>query len=241
MNGFIILHGKHSGPDWAEDCALFNLSQHLKQSSLVDFQTYPWGVVKVEDKHYFRKFEDCLDQIDQAITTLRNNGATKIFLVGHSMGGNASLFYATQRNNFNGIVLLAPAHNTHLPFFAKMHEWSVNKARDLMSMGLGAQVSHFADLDSMGSIEILEVPAENYYSMLNKDGNANMQTNSRLIKQPINVLCISGTRDKTQAEIPNTVWNHINKSDKSKFLQTNDDHSQVCMRFAEILDWVDTI
>ena len=110
-----------------------------------------------------------------------------------------------------------------------------------MSLGLGQQVAHFADLDSTGSVEILEVPAENYYSMLNKDGNANMQKNARLIPQPINVLCISGTRDKTQAEIPNTVWNLINKSNKSKFIQTTDDHSQVCVRYTEILDWVNTI
>ncbi len=53
---------------------------------------------------------DASDEIDAWIGWLKNNGATDIALIGHSVGGNQVAVYAAERNDpsLGSIVLLAP-------------------------------------------------------------------------------------------------------------------------------------
>ena len=242
MDAFILIHGKHSGSEYGSDCSLDVLDRSLReQNFLVDFRTYPWGVKKADDKFYWNTFESAVPMIDDAIRGLKEKGATRIFLIGHSMGGNACLYYATQRSNFDGIILLAPAHNLHLYLFAQMHRWSVNLAKAMIDRGLGNELAHFADYDATGSITVLNVPAKNYHSMLNPEGSANMQSNAKRLQYPLNVLAISGTRDFTQKEFGDTVYRFIPKADKSRHMTIDGDHSDVCEKVDLIIEWSNTV
>lgn len=242
MDAYILIHGKHSGSEYGSDCSLDILDRSLRDKNfLVDFKTYPWGVKKVDNKFYWDTFESAVPMIDEAIQNLKDAGATRVFLIGHSMGGNACLYYATQRSNFDGIVLLAPAHNLHLHLFAQIHRWSVDQAKQMIDIGQGNELSHFADYDSTGSITVLNVPATNYYSMLNPVGSANMQSNAKRIQSPLNVLAISGTRDFTQKEFGESVYRYITKTSKSKHLTIDGDHSSVCSEIDIIVNWSNSL
>jgi esterase/lipase len=242
MNAYILIHGKHSGSEYGADCSLYTLDSELKkQGHLVDFRTYPWGVKKVDDKFYWDTFEKGVPMIEEAIQNLKDAGASRIFLIGHSMGGNACLYYATQRSNFDGIILLAPAHNVHLYLFSQIHRWSLNLAKSLIDNGRGDELCHVADYDSTGSITVLNVSAKNYYSMLNPAGSANMQSNAKRIQSPLNVLAISGTRDFTQKEFGESVYKYIPKTDKSRYMTIDGDHSNICEQVDLITKWSNTI
>lgn len=244
MDAYILLHGKHSGPDWGEDCKLFELSNQLRETALVDFQTYPWGVYKVEDEFYHKIFESSVAQIDSAIVNLKAQGATRIFLLGHSMGSNAILNYLQQReNSVDGAILISPAHNVHLPMFSKIHKWSVDHAKELIDAGRGNNYSHFADYDSEGTVVVVKCPALNYFSMLNPTGPANMKTNVEKLNWPANILVISGEKDITQKLFFESIYLNLKtKSSKNKYLLVPGDHSSVCWDSLDrITSWVSTL
>lgn len=240
MDGYIFIHGKHSGCEY-DDGSLYKIANSFKTNHLVSFETYPWGVSVLDNKFYPREFEECVDQIDQSIKRLTAQGATRIFLVGHSLGGNACLYYATLKTNFTGIVLLAPAHNIHLGFYASLHNWSMLESKKMIDNGQGNQIGHFVDVSADGDIVVTETLAKNYYSMMNTSGSANMQLNVPKILGPVNVLCISGTDDITQREFGRMIYRIIPKTDKSKIVVINGDHNSICNSEEIILNWINTL
>ena len=109
----IVVHGTlaHRGME-----IITALQQHLKArgtSTLaitlslgVDRRT---GFFDCGALHTYRP-QDASDEIDAWIGWLKNNGATEIALIGHSVGGNQVAVYAAERNDpsVGSIVLLAP-------------------------------------------------------------------------------------------------------------------------------------
>jgi esterase/lipase len=245
MDGYIFIHGKHSGCEY-DDGSLYKIANSFKNNYLVSFETYPWGVdpwgPDIENrKLYPRMFEDCVDQIDQSVKRLTEQGADRIFLVGHSIGGNACLYYATLRTNFTGIVLLAPAHNLHINSYAQLHRSSVIEAKKMIDKGQGDQIGHFIDLWQDGYVYVIRTQAKNYYSIMNAAGSGNMQLNAPKILKPINVLCISGTDDISQKEFGRTIYNIMPKTDKSKMVIVKGDHLSICNNEDIIVNWSNTI
>jgi len=239
MDGYIFIHGKHSGCEYT-DGPLYNIANWFKTIHLVSFETYPWGVSIADKKLYPRMFEDCVDQIDQSIKRLTAQGADRIFLVGHSMGANACLYYATQKTNFTGIVLLSPAHNMHIDSYAKLYKSSASESKKMIDNGQGDQMGHFIDIWREGE-RVIETQAKTYYSMINPAGAANMQLSVSRILKPINVLSISGTDDRTQREFGRTVYNLIPKTAKSKMLAVKGTHLSICDNKEIILNWINTL
>jgi len=243
MNGYILLHGKHSGAEYAE-CTLALLNEYLKKDNLTDFSTWPWGVYLADDKFYHKPFEYTVEQIDSAINNLKSRGATKIVLVGHSMGANAILYYITQRRQtVDGVVLLAPAHNIHLPLFAKICRWSVERAKELVAAGKGNEEAYFVDYDSRGDVLVIPCTPTNYISMLDPTGSANMVLTSKKLDWPVNMLIISGDKDPTQTYFSDTIFQNLkDKSDKLKYEVVPGDHSSVCWDyFDKITIWVNSL
>lgn len=57
----------------------------------------------------YERFEDCVDDIDGAITFAKKMHAKEIFLVGHSTGCQKAIYWAHKKGNrVHGVVLLAP-------------------------------------------------------------------------------------------------------------------------------------
>lgn len=57
----------------------------------------------------FEKFEDCVDDIQGAVSTARRQGAREIYLVGHSTGCQKAAYWAYKKGSgIRGIVHLAP-------------------------------------------------------------------------------------------------------------------------------------
>jgi pimeloyl-ACP methyl ester carboxylesterase len=246
MNAFILLHGKHSGNQSAN--LLHQLSVELLALGLVDYQAYAWssdtpGIFNA--KAYDRPFETCIDQIDSAIVKLKNQGASQIFLVGHSMGANAALYYIAERiNSVNGVILLAPAHNVHLSRFVKVHQWSIDHAKQLIDAGDGTVDSYFVDFTSDSLIAVIESVGDNYYSMMNPDGAANMKHNAQRLSWPANILTISGDKDTTQTYFFESVYLNLNnKSPLNRYvLVPNGTHTSICLEGTDrITNWISTI
>ncbi len=109
----VVVHGTlaHRGME-----IITALQQHLKTRGIstlaitlslgVDRRT---GFFDCGALHAHRP-QDAADEIDAWIGWLKNNGATDIALIGHSVGGNQVAVYAAERNDpsLGSIVLVAP-------------------------------------------------------------------------------------------------------------------------------------
>lgn len=232
MDGYLVLHGKKSGPTF-DRCALHPIVNQLKQHSPVDFVSHAWSY----DRLYDQPFESCLTSIAQARQRLVDQGATKIHMLGHSLGGNAEIYYATHYSNFDSMILLAPAHNTHLQKIRAQCRWSVAKAQEYLKSG-DDEIHHFVDFDS-ADVTVSAVKPSVYISYFDPEGPCNMTHNARRVLTPANVLCLSGANDVTQTTTRELVYDPLPKTKYSQFHLLDEDHFTVCYNTHDlIVNWV---
>lgn len=235
MEGYIIVHGKKSGPSYPA-CNFHPVVEQLRTHSLVDFESHAWAY----DRLYDAPFESCLTSIRQSQQRLLDAGATRIHLLTHSLGGNAAIYYATQHLDFDSMILIAPAHNTHLPAVQKQTAWSVRKAQASLAQG-NDDYDHFVDFDT-GEITVSRVKPSIYISYFDSNGPCNMSENATRIKAPINVLCLSGRRDITQATTKDLIYDLLPKTNQSRFLSLDADHYTSCRDSHDlVVDWVNSL
>lgn len=217
-DGFLLLHGKGSGPDYPA-CAMTPLYEQMVADGLtVDYVANSWALGKL----YQYPFEHSIPYVHQGIDRLVKKGATRIHIVGHSLGANIAFFYATQFTNFKSIVALAPAHNTHLPKFNHWSLWSRNKAQALIDSG-NDTISDFVDV-AMAEVYITQGIPSAYFSYLNPEGNTVMTRNVRKFAQPVNLFIGSGTEDVTQVNVKALLFDPARKTPASQFYQSNNNH-----------------
>jgi pimeloyl-ACP methyl ester carboxylesterase len=232
MNGYMLMHGKNSGPRFPA-CSLIPVHAEMqKQGYLVDFAEHPCALNRV----FKTTYESNIESVRAGVERLKAQGATRIHLVGHSIGANLALYYATLYNNFASLVLLAPAHNTHFAKFIQWSNWSREKARKLVEEGRGNELNDFVDIN-MTDAYIVQGTAVGYLSYYDPQGNSVMPKNARKILQPVNVYVGSGSADTTQMDVKKFVYDPIpNKTAASKFVQTGDTHLGVCLNLMP--DWL---
>ena len=145
--GVVLLHGKTGKPE-----KLWGLASALEaQGFLVFTPAMPWSHNRYLDASY----ETALDEIAAAINQLKQQGATKIVVAGHSMGANAALAYAANRGGVAGVIMLAPGHFPDLPQFQEIVKGGVAKAREMVQSGHGTQNAEFPRHTTRGSILLL--------------------------------------------------------------------------------------
>lgn len=238
MDAFIFLHGKQGGPA-NDECMLGQLSEEFSNNGhLVSYKTYPWGY-----NNLFTDFAQSVVPLVLAeVENLKGQGATRIHLVGFSLGANLSLYCVSNSPDlFKSIILLAPAHNIHLSVYEQFISKSLQLGNDLIASGRGNMVHHFVDFNMAKKINVPALPVH-YISYLAKTGPCNMENSIAEIKSPIHALMVSGTNDTTQRVAEYKIWQPLNKTVHSQLVTTNDSHNETCLlKYNLIHDWVKTL
>jgi esterase/lipase len=238
MDAFIFLHGKQGGPNY-DQCTLGKLAdEFVHRGHLVSYKPYHWGYKDVFTDYAENTVQKIINEVDD----LKLQGATRIHLIGFSLGANLSLYCVSKLpDTFKSIVLLAPAHNIHLQPYkshaAKLYQLS----KDLISAGHGNTIYHFVDFNSTRKIHVPALPLH-YISFIDQDGPCNMEKSIDKIKNPISVLMISGSNDKTQALAESIIWAPLVKTEHSRLILTSDTHYETCpLKYNLIQDWIGTL
>ncbi len=99
----MLIHGKGGTPT----TMIEGLNEALKQAArLVDAPEMPWSARRIYDATY----DQAMAEIDAQSRSLKKAGATKIAVIGHSLGANAAIGYAARRKDLLAVVALAPGH-----------------------------------------------------------------------------------------------------------------------------------
>jgi pimeloyl-ACP methyl ester carboxylesterase len=125
----------------------------------------------------YRTYSQSLDEVAGHIASLKAQGATRIALVGHSLGANVALGYGAQRGGVAAVVAIGPGHQPDK--FVRQPEIrdSLDRAKKMVASGQGAQSASFAD-SNQGRSSQVNTTAAAYVSFFDPAGPAVMGRNS---------------------------------------------------------------
>jgi esterase/lipase len=124
--GVVLLHGKDAIP-----ATVSGLADALKKNGFaVTTPEMPYSKYRNFDKAY----EDTVPEIDNAVAELRQQGAKRVFVAGHSLGANVALYYGT-RVSVDGVLAIAPGHTPELKGYSSRVHDSVEPARKMVNEG----------------------------------------------------------------------------------------------------------
>lgn len=182
--GVVLLHGKGGTPDNVK-----GLGEALSAAGYrVVAPEMPWSKFRL----YNLPLAQAQEEIDRACEHLRRQGARRLVIIGHSMGGNMALAYGAVRPGLAGIVALAPGHTVERAETRSLFADSVARAREQVREGKGREPDEYDDI-SQGKVVPVVTSAEAYLSYFDPEGQANMPAAARKLTAPL--LWVAGSRD----------------------------------------------
>lgn len=185
--GVVLMHGKGGSPSrHVAELARQLESQGMQVANL----EMPWS----GRRHYEVDVTVALAEVDAALTTLRGQGAQKLFIAGHSQGGVFALYVGT-RSAVDGVVAIAPGGNVANPVYRDKLGTQVALARQRVAEGRGAEKITLADYEGSKGTFAVECTSAAYLSWFDPDGAMNQLKSSQVIKPAIPVLFIAPRDD----------------------------------------------
>lgn len=178
--GVVVMHGKGGQPG-----SMSSVSSALTTAGAsVVTPTMSWS-------NGYRTYSATLDEVAGHIASLRAKGATRIALVGQSLGANVALGYGTQRGDVQAIVAMAPGHFPER--FASKSAASLARAKQAVAAGRSNETGSYFDTNQGKDFEVRTTAAA-YVSFFDPAGPAVMGRNAGNLKVR-NLLWIVGTGD----------------------------------------------
>lgn len=168
--GIVLMHGKGGSPERT----VAGLARQLQtQGCLVANEEMPWS----GRRQYDASVADALAQVQAALQRLRAQGATRLFVAGHSQGGVFALL-AGGRLPMDGVIAIAPA-----------------LAREQLAQGRGDAPGDFADYEGSTGLRPLRTTAARYVDWFDPAGAMNQLAAERQQPATVPVLYIAPTHD----------------------------------------------
>ena len=137
--GIVFLHGKGAWPGGFDGGILSSLED---EGALVAKPEMPWSF----HRRYGATYDQAMAEIDAAVSGLKAKGASRIVVIGHSLGANAAIGYAARHPDLAGVVALAPGHLPEADPLRSHVADAVARAKELIAAGQGNVPQDFPDM-----------------------------------------------------------------------------------------------
>lgn len=186
--GIVIMHGKGGSP--ARHVA--DLARTLEGKGYVVANIeMPWSGKRNYDVPVSRAEEE----IEAAAAGMRDKGAKKVFVSGHSQGGAFALHIAGKLS-VDGVIAIAPGGNVANRVFRENLGESVARARQLVADGKGNEPAPLEDYEgARGTYPVLAIPAA-YVTWFEAEGAMNMDRAARAANPRVPILWIVPKRER---------------------------------------------
>lgn len=182
--GVVVMHGK-----WGNPGNLMGFAGSMEASGYLTANIeMPWSGRRAYDTGA----DGFVGEIDAAIQSLKDKGATKIVLIGHSLGAAGGLHYVTRRP-VDGFIAIAPGHAPEGERLAAMFAGSVAKAKAMVAKGEGDEKSGFDDFNTGNRTKQVSMAAKVYLDFFDPNGPMNFTANVGKILPGTNMLWIAPT------------------------------------------------
>jgi pimeloyl-ACP methyl ester carboxylesterase len=186
--GVVLLHGQNGSPD----SRIFEpLAEAFQDNDILfSLPEIPWPKGRFLD----RDIDGAVAEIDHAVQALRNKGASRVVIAGHSIGANFALYYATKREGLLGVMAIAAGHPVELRGYQRRMKFDYRRARELVTAGKGDEAYSFNDINQ-GRTDTFSVKAKFYLSYYDAEGALVMPRNVGALKSGMPLLWIIGDGD----------------------------------------------
>lgn len=229
--GIVLVHGKGDSPSGQ----IAPLARALSSRGFrVIAPSMPWSKQRAYDADY----SAALAEIEAAALNLREKGAKKIVVGGHSLGANAAIAYAASGREVDGVMAIAPGHVPNLATWRNSLGPSVEKARQMIADGKGDIKDSFADLNQ-GKSSSIQTTAKIYFSYFDPEGMGSMPLSAAKFPRPIPFLWVIGTKDRLLQQGEAYAFARAPHHSNSKYLVIESDHVNTPADAAgQILEWI---
>jgi pimeloyl-ACP methyl ester carboxylesterase len=200
----------------------------------------PWSF----NRRYAVTYEQAMGEVDAAVAELKAKGATRIVIIGHSLGANAAFGYAARHPGLAGIVAISPAH---LPDQDNMRSYvadAVVRAKKLIAQGQGNVPQTFPDMAQGIPLSATATPNV-YVSMFDPDGPAVIPKNAAIIgaaPNPVPLLWVVGKLDPIDRRGPEYAFDVAAKNPKSKYVEVFAGHlTTPLVARGKVVDWINSL
>ena len=219
--GVLMLHGKSPGS--SRDPHFGSLRPRLEaQGWLVLMPDMPWSRTRYLEGHW----DGAMLEITAHVQSLRDQGAERVVLIGHSMGCPAAMGFAARGGRADALVLLAPGHIPygyyHYPTLKAVHD-SIDEARALVAAGKGDTRQNFVDINQ-GRRQTLLASARDYLSFFDPDSDADMGVTAPRLPASLPVLTAIGEEDPLFANVRAYFVDKLPANPRSRFLAVKGGH-----------------
>lgn len=234
--GVLMLHGKNPGnnmdPNFSPMKGTFE-----RQGWLAIVPDMPWSRGRYLDGN----FDKAMTEIAGHVKSLRDQGATKIVIVGHSMGVPTGMAHAARGGDVNALVLLAPGHipaGYYTFSCCKVVHDSINEARALVAAGKGDSRERFSDINQ-GRQQTVVTTAKDFLSWFDPTSDAEMSVTAPRIPANVPAMTVVGEKDPLFSRIKAYYVDKLPANPKNKFLEVSGGHLDT-PRVAsdEIIAWI---
>ncbi|RQO68156.1 alpha/beta hydrolase [Aquitalea sp. FJL05] len=185
--GVVLMHGKGGSPEKHVD----KLAKALQQQGvLLANLDMPWS----GRREYDADVASAVKQVQEALESLRNQGARKLVVAGHSQGGLFALYLAG-RLPLDGVMAIAPGGNVAAGTPRERLADTVASARSLLAAGHGGEKTRLADFEGSKGLYPITTTPRIYLDWFDPDGAMNQSKAVQQLPASLPVLYISPEDD----------------------------------------------
>jgi len=235
--GIVYLHGKGAWPGGFDGGILNSLED---EGALVAKPEMPWSL----HRRYAATYDQAMAEIDAVVAGLYAKGASRIVVIGHSLGANAAIGYAARHAELAGVVALAPGHLPEADPLRRFVSDAVARAKELIAAGQGNVPQTFPDL-AQGIPLTTTATAVVYLSMFDPDGPAVIPKNAAAMGaalRPVPLLWVAGKLDPIDRRGPEYAFNAGAKNPNSKYIEVFAGHlTTPLVAHKEVVEWINSL
>lgn len=233
--GVVIMHGKGGSPSKHVSDLAASLERH---GFLVANLEMPWSA----RRDYDVDVSAAENEVEIALAALRQKGASKVFVAGHSQGGLFALYFGG-KHHIAGIVAIAPGGDVGNQTFREKLAQSFDLARKLVADGKGQEKTRLSDFEgSKGIVPVVTTPAA-YLTWFDPEGAMNQRHAIQNITADTPVLFIAPTNDYPGlARVKQEMFGLLAKHPFTKIYEPNSNHlGAPSASTQEIEDWITNV
>ena len=233
--GIVIMHGKGGSPaKFVSDLA----SALERQGFLVANLEMPWSGRRGYDVDVSAEEKE----VESALGSLRDKGAHKLFVAGHSQGGLFALYFGSKHAP-DGVIAIAPGGDVSSVLFRDKVGESVDLARKLIAEGKGQEKTRLSDYEgSRGVYPIVTTPAA-YLSWFDPEGAMNQMAAIRNMSPDLPVLYIAPTGDSPGLrKLKQKMFDALPKNPRTRLYEPDSSHLNApTASIKEIVEWTTAV
>jgi pimeloyl-ACP methyl ester carboxylesterase len=234
--GVVFMHGKWGMNDKGPTVGPI-LDALGRAGILVETPEMPWSKTRAYD----RDIAGAMEEIDAAVAKLKARGAQRIVVGGQSMGANAAMIYASQRDGLLGVLAVSPGHTPEQPGFQRALKGDPERAQKMISDGKGDVRDRFND-SNQGKEQKMPATAAIYWSWFDPNGLAVIPRSAARMKPGAALFWIVGENDAMSKRGKGYAFDRAPANPKSVYKVVGGGHFEAGGNAAsEIVAWLKTL